>query len=179
MSSLHRHRPGMLPRLGGLSVRGLSVSGLLAVLVGIAPVAAMPLGWPGARPYTSDHSIASAPVDDFAPDGYRPDDHRSNGYGQDGYRAGRYGSDRYRPDGNRLGYGMPGDPRLTAPSRAQLEAQAVQRCNIGRLVGGIVGGGVGYATSRKDGRSWAVPLGALLGQQIGCNAGNGRAPLPW
>jgi len=176
MSSLHRHRPGPLPRLGGLSVRGLSVSGLLAGLVGIAPVAAMPLGWPGARPYASERYIASAPVDDFAPDGYRPDD---DSYGREAYRPERYGSDRYRQDGNRLGYGMPGDPRLAAPSRAQLQAQAMQRCNIGRLVGGIVGGGMGYATSRKDGRSWAVPLGALLGQQIGCNAGNGRAPLPW
>ncbi len=59
------------------------------------------------------------------------------------------------------------------------EAQRVQRCNIGRLVGGIVGGGVGYAASRQDGRTWAVPLGALLGTQMGCNLGTGRAPLPW
>jgi hypothetical protein len=168
MSSLHRPGSGSLLSLGGLSIRRLSVSGLLLVLVGIAPVAARPIGWSGTQPY------ASAPVDDFAPDGYAPE-----GYGPDRYRSDRYGSDRYRPDGNQLGYGVPGDPRLAPPSRAQLQAQAVQRCNIGRLVGGIVGGGVGYATSRKDGRSWAVPLGALLGQQIGCNAGNGRAPLPW
>jgi hypothetical protein len=59
------------------------------------------------------------------------------------------------------------------------EAQVAQRCNMGRLVGGLIGGGVGYATSRKDGRSWAVPLGALLGSQMGCNVGNGRGPVPW
>jgi hypothetical protein len=59
------------------------------------------------------------------------------------------------------------------------EAQIAQRCNIGRLMGGIVGGGVGYVASRQDGRSWAVPLGALLGTQMGCNLGRGNAPLPW
>jgi hypothetical protein len=59
------------------------------------------------------------------------------------------------------------------------EAQMAQRCNVGRLVGGLIGGGMGYATSRKDGRSWAVPLGALLGSQMGCNVGNGRGPVPW
>ncbi|MCT0232078.1 MULTISPECIES: hypothetical protein [Synechococcales] len=60
------------------------------------------------------------------------------------------------------------------------EAQALQRrCSIGRLVGGVLGGGIGYAASRQDGRTWAVPLGALLGSQVGCNAGQGRDPLPW
>ena len=59
------------------------------------------------------------------------------------------------------------------------EAQMAQRCNLGRLVGGLIGGGVGYATSRQDGRSWAVPLGALLGSQMGCNVGAGRGPTPW
>ncbi|EAQ74008.1 MULTISPECIES: glycine zipper 2TM domain-containing protein [unclassified Synechococcus] len=60
------------------------------------------------------------------------------------------------------------------------EAQALQqRCSIGRLVGGVIGGGLGYAASRDDGRTWAVPLGALLGSQVGCNAGQGRGPLPW
>ncbi|MFW6730447.1 MAG: hypothetical protein ACODUE_01710 [Synechococcus sp.] len=50
-----------------------------------------------------------------------------------------------------------------------------QRCNTGRLLGGLAGGGIGYASSRGDGRSWAVPLGMLLGSQLGCNAaGSGR-----
>ena len=38
-----------------------------------------------------------------------------------------------------------------------------QRCNVGRLVGGLLGGGLGYGFSRQDGRAWAIPLGALLG----------------
>ncbi len=67
---------------------------------------------------------------------------------------------------------MPVDPDY-------IQAQTAQRCNVGRLVGGIVGGGLGYAMSRQDGRTWAVPLGALLGQQMGCSVGSQRAPLPW
>lgn len=68
-------------------------------------------------------------------------------------------------------YGAP-TPLLTAE-------QMAQRCQTGRLVGGIVGGGLGYAMSRQDGRAWAVPLGALLGTQVGCNVSAGRGPVPW
>lgn len=68
-------------------------------------------------------------------------------------------------------YGTP-TPLLTAE-------QLAQRCQTGRLVGGIVGGGLGYAMSRQDGRAWAVPLGALLGTQVGCNVSAGRGPMPW
>jgi hypothetical protein len=78
-------------------------------------------------------------------------------------------------------YGGSGPQALPTPSidPAQLQALQADRCNIGRLVGGLVGGGLGYATSRQDGRSWAVPLGALLGQQMGCSIGAGRGPRPW
>ena len=67
------------------------------------------------------------------------------------------------------GYGA---PPLT------LEQQA-QRCNTGRLIGGLGGGAVAYAMSRDDRRAWAIPLGPLLGSQVGCNAAAGRTPLPW
>jgi hypothetical protein len=72
------------------------------------------------------------------------------------------------------------NPRFQQVPTSWEDAQALQRrCSIGRLVGGVVGGGLGYAASRQDGRTWAVPLGALLGSQVGCNAGQGRDPLPW
>lgn len=84
--------------------------------------------------------------------------------------------------GRSWAYG-PGGGAVPAPSEpmdpAQMEALMAQRCNIGRLVGGLVGGGLGYGVSRQDGRSWAVPLGALLGQQMGCSIGAGRGPRPW
>ena len=70
-------------------------------------------------------------------------------------------------------------PYQQGPSSWQDAQNLQQRCSIGRLVGGVLGGGLGYAASRQDGRTWAVPLGALLGSQVGCNAGQGRDPLPW
>lgn len=68
-----------------------------------------------------------------------------------------------------------------APYAAQplTPMQMAQRCNTGRLVGGLLGGGLGYGLSRKDGRAWAIPLGALLGSQMGCSAAVGRGPRPW
>jgi hypothetical protein len=58
-------------------------------------------------------------------------------------------------------------------------AQEARRCNTGRLVGGLLGGGAGYVASQDEGRAWAVPLGALLGSQVGCSVGAGRGPAPW
>jgi outer membrane lipoprotein SlyB len=72
-------------------------------------------------------------------------------------------------------------PYGTTPYSAQplsLE-QLAQRCNTGRLVGGLMGGGLGYALSRQDGRAWAIPLGALLGSQVGCSTAAGRGAVPW
>ncbi|MGL6134169.1 MAG: glycine zipper 2TM domain-containing protein [Prochlorococcaceae cyanobacterium] len=57
--------------------------------------------------------------------------------------------------------------------------QRARRCNQGRLVGGLMGGGAGYVLAKGNDRVWATPLGALLGSQMGCNAVQGNAPLPW
>ena len=54
-----------------------------------------------------------------------------------------------------------------------------ERCNTGRLLGGLTGGAAAYALSRQDGRAWAIPLGALLGSQMGCSVATGRGPVPW
>lgn len=58
------------------------------------------------------------------------------------------------------------------------QAPAVS-CNTGRLLGGLTGGAAAYALSRQDGRAWAIPLGALLGSQMGCSVATGRGPVPW
>jgi hypothetical protein len=78
------------------------------------------------------------------------------------------------------GYGVPGSSGDQAYGEQPLTPeQQAQRCNTGRLIGGLGGGAVAYAMSRDDGRAWAIPLGALLGSQVGCNAAAGRGPLPW
>jgi hypothetical protein len=74
--------------------------------------------------------------------------------------------------GSNTGYQAYATPPLSPEQQAQ-------RCNTGRLIGGLGGGAVAYAMSRDDGRAWAIPLGALLGSQVGCNAAAGRGPLPW
>tara|TARA_R100001443_G_scaffold99710_1_gene106885 strand:- start:91 stop:489 length:399 start_codon:yes stop_codon:yes gene_type:complete len=46
-------------------------------------------------------------------------------------------------------------------------------CTDGKIAGGLVGGGLGAAISRGDGRWWAIPLGAVLGSRIGCEMEGG------
>jgi len=46
-------------------------------------------------------------------------------------------------------------------------------CTDGKIAGGLVGGGIGAAISRGDGRWWAIPLGAVLGSRIGCEIEGG------
>jgi hypothetical protein len=131
----------------------LGASGLLGLLAAPLTASAAPWGTTAPRYGTIRYgtpTVAPAPPTRY----YRSD----------------YGAPGYPPQG--YAYANPADPALA-------EAQLARRCNIGRLVGGIVGGGVGYAASRQEGRTWAVPLGALLGTQMGCNLGVGNAPLPW
>ena len=46
-------------------------------------------------------------------------------------------------------------------------------CSDGKIAGGLLGGGLGAAVSRGDGRWWAIPLGAVLGSRIGCEMEGG------
>ena len=46
-------------------------------------------------------------------------------------------------------------------------------CTDGKIAGALLGGGAGAAMSREDGRWWAIPLGAVLGSKIGCEAAGG------
>jgi hypothetical protein len=138
--------------LGRITLGGLAVVALLAApqRVDANPWNQIPTG--------------RQPTYDYDPRAYAPAAPRNASPYGDGYGGGY----AQQPRGGRI----PVEP-------GYLQAELAQRCNVGRLVGGIVGGGLGYAVSREDGRSWAVPLGALLGQQMGCSIGAGRDPLPW
>ena len=46
-------------------------------------------------------------------------------------------------------------------------------CTDGKIAGALLGGGVGGAISRKEGRWWAIPLGAVTGAAIGCQVDGG------
>ena len=46
-------------------------------------------------------------------------------------------------------------------------------CSDGKIAGGLLGGGLGAAVSRGDGRWWAIPLGAVVGSHIGCDLDGG------
>jgi len=46
-------------------------------------------------------------------------------------------------------------------------------CIEGSILGGIAGGGLGAALSRKEGRLWAIPTGIVGGALIGCQVDGG------
>ena len=46
-------------------------------------------------------------------------------------------------------------------------------CTDGKVAGAVLGGGLGAAISRDDGRWWAIPIGAFIGSKIGCDAAGG------
>ena len=46
-------------------------------------------------------------------------------------------------------------------------------CTDGKVAGAILGGGVGAALSRDEGRWWANPLGVVTGRAIGCDIDGG------
>ena len=46
-------------------------------------------------------------------------------------------------------------------------------CTAGKVAGAILGGGVGAALSRDEGRWWAIPLGVVTGSAIGCDIDGG------
>ena len=46
-------------------------------------------------------------------------------------------------------------------------------CTDGKIAGALLGGGAAAAMSRGDGRGWAIPIGAVVGSKIGCDAAGG------
>ena len=46
-------------------------------------------------------------------------------------------------------------------------------CSDGKVAGALLGGAAGAAMARGDGRWWAIPIGAVVGSKIGCDAAGG------
>ena len=64
----------------------------------------------------------------------------------------------------------------TTTSRTRVETYRehdTNDCSDGKIAGALLGGAAGAAMSRDDGRWWAIPLGAVVGSKIGCDAAGG------
>ena len=61
----------------------------------------------------------------------------------------------------------------TIQSERIFERQDDNDCTDGKVAGAVLGGGLGAAMSKGDGRWWAIPLGAVVGSKIGCDAAGG------
>ena len=64
------------------------------------------------------------------------------------------------------------EPRQSTVTRTYDEYDT-NDCSDGKIAGGLLGGGLGAAISRGDGRWWAIPLGAVVGSRIGCEIEGG------
>ena len=97
---------------------------------------------------------------------------------QENYTPGHY--DQYgnyvRGNVNTEQYNVPcGNGTYYRPNRGavyQEPVSPVRKCTPARTtLGGLIGGGVAAAVSKKDSYGWSIPLGAVLGlgaSQIGC-----------
>ena len=67
------------------------------------------------------------------------------------------------------------DNRATIIRERSVEYREVDEndCTDGKVAGAILGGGAAAAMSRGDGRWWAIPIGAVVGSKIGCDAAGG------
>ncbi|MFQ6539100.1 MULTISPECIES: hypothetical protein [Aphanothece] len=180
----------------------LGGTGLLALIAAPSAALAGPGGWRTAqqpayvllpaRPVPTRTVVRT--VERYPQPRYVQPDYVQPGYAQPRYVQPRYVETRYddrRYDDRRYvnrapqrydTYAVQTVPYRRESRIDQLKAdleQDARRCNTGRLVGGLLGGGAGYVASQDEGRAWAVPLGALLGSQVGCNVGAGRGPAPW
>ena len=67
------------------------------------------------------------------------------------------------------------DNRATIIRQRSVEYREVDEndCSDGKVAGALLGGAAGAAMSRDDGRWWAIPIGAVVGSKIGCDAAGG------
>ena len=72
---------------------------------------------------------------------------------------------------------------IEVPCRSKISDPIIKRetvveyddndCTDGKVAGALLGGAAGAAMSRDDGRWWAIPIGAVIGSKIGCDAAGG------
>ena len=72
---------------------------------------------------------------------------------------------------------------IEVPCRSKISDPVIRRetvveyddndCTDWKVAGALLGGAAGAAMSRDDGRWWAIPLGAVVGSKIGCDAAGG------
>ena len=72
---------------------------------------------------------------------------------------------------------------IEVPCRSKISDPVIRRetvveyddndCTDGKVAGALLGGAAGAAMSKDDGRWWAIPLGAVVGSKIGCDAAGG------
>ena len=55
----------------------------------------------------------------------------------------------------------------TTTYRVSRTNTSINSCNSARTTGGLLGGGLAAALSKKDAYSWSIPLGAVVGMGIG------------
>ena len=72
---------------------------------------------------------------------------------------------------------------IEVPCRSKISDPVIRRetvveyddndCTDGKVAGALLGGAAGAAMSRDDGRWGAIPIGAVIGSKIGCDAAGG------
>ena len=130
---------------------------LLASILALTPVSAM------ADEYQEGYSTSRTCFREEYREEYVPGTADNPGYVRSWYKTVEFPCKRsHKPD----------EPRQSTVNRTYDEYDT-NDCSDGKIAGGLLGGGLGAAISRGDGRWWAIPLGAVVGSHIGCEAAGG------
>ena len=130
---------------------------LLASILALTPVSAM------ADEYQEGYSTSRTCFREEYREEYVPGTADNPGYVRSWYKTVEFPCKRsHKSD----------EPRQSTVTRTYDEYDT-NDCSDGKIAGGLLGGGLGAAISRGDGRWWAIPLGAVVGSHIGCEAAGG------
>ena len=130
---------------------------LLASILALTPVSAM------ADEYQEGYSTSRTCFREEYREEYVPGTADNPGYVRSWYKTVEFPCKRsHKPD----------EPRQSTVTRTYDEYDT-NDCSDGKIAGGLLGGGLGAAISRGDGRWWAIPLGAVVGSRIGCEIEGG------